>query len=175
MKDIYAVGLGVAAFAAGCAVVAVSEADKVQKIDDKLTGFCKGMNYIQESIDLSVPEEVAEELTKKAAEKVALDQVKKATTDARAEIVSDIKAQVKTAVSNEYAKIAPELKDTLEKQINLQTIERIEQQAAAKVAKQILDKGGLVPQASSKESIIKTCAENGMSAYEIQKILEATN
>lgn len=175
MKDSLAVGLSVAAFAVGCATVAVIEADKVNKIDAKFNYIAKGINYVQENVDLTVPEEVASEMVKKAAQSIANEEVHKVAKAAANDVKADVNKAVKTAIKDEYEKLAPTLKDKLEKEINVQTIERIEQQVSAKVAKQILT--NYTPAYSitsgSKADIIKTCVDSGMASWEIENVLKA--
>ena len=174
MKDVYAVGLGVGAFALGCAVVAIYEADKVKTMDNKLTGIWRGMNYIQENVDLSIPEEVAKEMVRKAAQNVADYTVKDAATDAIKEIKKDVSTQVRNVVKDAYKNVENDVKHQLESQINLQTIEKIQNSVSERVAKQIVDKAMFFPHsASSKEDLIKTCVANGMDAWDIRRILEA--
>lgn len=172
MKDSLAVGLSVAAFAVGCATVAVIEADRVNKIDSKFNYIAKGINYVQENVDLTVPEEVAEELTRKAAEKVANDAVVKAAEKATKEVNANIQSTVKKIVNDAYADVKTKVADKLEKEINVQTIERIEQQVAGKVAKQIMN--NYIPTTSfgaSKADIAKACIESGMDSYDISKVM----
>lgn len=174
MKDVYAVGLGVGAFALGCAVVAIYEADKVKTMDDKLTGICRGINYIQDNIDLDVPEEVAKAMVRNAAQNIANDAVRNATDDAVKEIKKDINTHVKTVVKDAYKNVEADVKHQLESQINLQTIEKIQSSVSEKVAKQIVDKALFFPNSgSSKDDLIKTCVANGMDAWDIRRILEA--
>lgn len=172
MKDSLAVGLSVAAFAVGCATVAVIEADRVNKIDSKFNYIAKGINYVQENVDLTVPEEVAEELTRKAAEKVANDAVVKAAEKATKEVNANIQSTVKKIVNDAYADVKTKVADKLEKEINVKTIERIEQQVAGKVAKQIMN--NYIPTTSfgaSKADIAKACIESGMDSYDISKVM----
>ena len=175
MKDSLAVGLSVAAFAAGCATVAVIESGKVNKIDDKFNYIAKGINYVQENIDLTVPEEVAEELTREAAKKVANEACIKASEKATKEICKNIDDTVKKIVNDSYADVKTKVADRLEKEINVQTIERIEQQVAGKVAKQLLTNytPAFNASAGSKADIIKTCVDSGMASWEIENVLKA--
>lgn len=174
MKDVYAVGLGVGAFALGCAVVAIYEADKVKTIDSKLTGIWRGMNYIQENIDLDVPEEFAKAMVRNAAQNIANTAVQNAAEDAVKEIKKDVSIQVRNVVKDAYKNVEADVKHQLESQINLQTIEKIQNSVSEKVAKQLLDKTLFFPNSgSSKEDLIKTCVSNGMDAWEIKRILEA--
>lgn len=175
MKDIYAVGLGVAAFAAGCATIAVVSADKVNKIDAKFTGISAGIKYLQDNIDLTIPEEVAEELTREAAKKVANDACIKASEKATKEICKNIDDTVKKIVSDSYTDVKSKIADKLEKEINIQTIGRIEQSVAEKVAKQVMNNytpayrlGG-----TTKADIVQTCIENGMDGIDIQRVMSA--
>ena len=174
MKDVYAIGLGVGGFALGCAAIALYEAEKVNRMDDKLTGIFRGINYIQENIDLDVPEEFAGEMVKKAAQTVADRTVKTAADEAVKEIKKDINGHVKSVVKDAYKNVEADVKHQLESQINLQTIEKIQNSVSDKVAKQLVDKALFFPNSgSSKEDLIKTCVSNGMDAWEIRRILEA--
>lgn len=175
MKDAYAIGLGVAGFALGCAVVAVYEADKVKTMDNKLTDIFRGIGYIQNNIDLEVPEEVAKAMVRNAAQNVANEAVIKATDSAVKEIKKDINNQVKTAVKDAYKSVEGDVKHHLESQINMQTIDKIQNAVSEKVAKQIMDRSLFIGSSgSSKDALIKTCIENGMDAWEIRRILEAS-
>lgn len=174
MKDSLAVGLSVAAFAVGCATVAVIEAEKVNKIDSKFNYIAKGINYLQENVDLTVPEEVAEELTREAAKKVANEACIKASEKATKEICKNIDDTVKKIVNDSYADVKTKVMDKLEKEINVQTIERIEQQVANKVSKQIMN--NYIPTTSfgaSKADIAKACIESGMDSYDISKVMSS--
>ncbi len=174
MKDIYAVGLGIAGIALGCAGMAVYEADKVKSIEAKCTGICKGINYIQENIDLNVPEEVASELMRKAAMDSAHSLVEKATISAKKEITNDIHNQVKATVKEAYKNVESDIKEKLEAQINLQTIDKIQNQVSEKVAKQIVDKSLFsVTKNSSTEDLVKACVDSGMASWEIERVLRA--
>lgn len=175
MKDVYAVGLGVGGFALGCLAVALFEADKVKTMDNKLTGICKGMDFIKDNISLDVPEETAKALVRNAAQNIANDAVTKASLEAVKDIKTEINNRIKIVVNDAYDNVESEVRNKLESQINLQTIEKIQNSVSEKVAKQIVDsslfagRGG-----SSKDDIIKTCVANGMDAWDIRRILEAS-
>lgn len=175
MKDVYAVGLGVGGFALGCAAVALFEADKINRMEDKLTGIFKGVNYIQDNVDLSVPEEVAKTMVRNAAQDVANRAVQNATDEAVKEIKKEINTHVKSVVKDAYKNVEADVKHQLESQITLQTIDKIQNSVSEKVAKQIVDKALFFPgTSSSKEDLVKTCVANGMDAWDIRRILEAT-
>lgn len=174
MKDVYAVGLGVGAFALGCAVVAICEADRVKTMDNKLSNICRGIGYIQDNVDLNVPEEVAKAMVRNAAQNIANDAVRNASDEAVKEIKKDINSHIKGVVKDAYKNVEVDIKHQLESQINLQTIEKIQNSVSEKVAKQLLDKTLFFPNSgSSKEDLIKTCVSNGMDAWDIRRILEA--
>lgn len=174
MKDAYAIGLGALGVAIGCAAMAIYEADKVNKIDAKCTGICRGINYIQENIDLNIPEDVASELMRKAAMDSAHNLVEKATVSAKKEIVNDIHNQVKATVKEAYKNVEGEVKEKLESQINLQTIDKIQNQVSEKVAKQIVEKSLFsVAKNSSTEDLVKACVDSGMASWEIERVLRA--
>lgn len=177
MKDIYAVAIGVGAFAAGCAALAVVEDGRIKKMDAKLTGITGGMSFIKDNIDLNIEEDFAKELVRIAAKDVATNVVNDAAAYTKKEIASDISNQVKNIISASYKNVEESVKKELESQINLQTIEKVQNMAAEKVAKQILDKSlilGTTTTGTSKEDLIKTCVANGMDAWDIKRILEAT-
>ena len=173
MKDIYAVGIGVAAFAAGCAAVGIYAIDKTNLMNDKLTGISRGLSYIQDNVDLQVPEEVAKSMMRDAAYSVAQNAVNSATESAKKEIKKEISDQVKSVVKDAYKNVEADVRHQLEAQINLQTIEKIQGEVSEKVAKQIVS-NALFTKSSTKEDIIKTCVDNGMDAWDIRRILEAS-
>lgn len=176
-SSVIATIVGVTAFSAGCAATGIACAGYVKNIDNKFTNISGGIKYIQDNIKLDIPEEVASELVKSLSKDIAAEQVKKASEAACAEVAKDMKNVIKGNVANAYSSIEDTLKDKLEKEINIQTIERIENKVAEKVAKQIVNKALFSGQSgstgTSKESIINTCVANGMDAWEIKRILDA--
>lgn len=174
MKDEYAVALGLAAFAGGCAVAGIISARYVKKVDDKFIGIAKGINYIQENIDLQIPEEVAKELTRKAAEKVANDAVLKAAEGATKEISNNVNSTVKKIVNDAYSDVKEKVADKLEKEINIQTIEKIEKAVSDKVAQQIMS--NYIPVyncGTSKADVIKACIDSGMDSFDIHRVVSS--
>ena len=176
MKDIYAALLGVGGVALGAGVVCALTFDRVNGMDDKLTGISRGMRYIQDNVSMDIPEEVAKELYRNAAQDFAANAVKKASSDATKEISDSIKSQVKDVIKDAYKNVESDVKHQLESQINLQTIEKIQNQVSEKVAKQVIEKSLFnFTKDSSKEDVIKTCIENGMETWEIERILKSMN
>lgn len=179
MKDIYAIGIGAATFAIGCVAAGIYAVDRCNKMDDKLTGVCEGINYIQDNIDLDVPEEYAKELIKTIATDVAKRQVESAITDVKRDINLTIKKQVKDAVSTAYKSVEGEVAAKLESQINIQTIDKIQKDVTDRVTKNIIDNSVSAlfkpksDSATTTNDIVKTCIDNGMDAWDIKRVLEA--
>lgn len=166
--------VGVGAFAAGCAVTGYACAEHVKAVDDKFTGLSHGLKYIQDNISLDIPEEVATELVKSAAKDVATEQVKKAANEACKEITKDMKNVIKGNVANAYSNIEDTLKSKLEKEINIQTIERIEGKVAEKVAKQIISNySNPWATGTSKADVAKACIDNGMDGFDVARVMSS--
>lgn len=175
MKESTAVVIGIGSFAAGCALVSIYAISNANSMENKLDSINKGLRYIQDNVDLTVPEETASALVKSAASDIAHNEVIKATEHARNEIRKEISKNVKDIVSDSYKNVEGDIRNKLEEQINMQTIEKIQNAVSEKVAKQIVSNSLFAAKGtSSKEDIIKTCVENGMDAWEIRRILEAS-
>ena len=164
MKTELAVGLGVIGFGLGCAAVCIVEGGRVTGMEKKLNDICKSIDGISDSVDLTIPEELTKVAVSKAAEKAAKASVNKA-----------IDSAIKTAVDDIYKDVAGDVKKKLEDQVNLASIERIEKQVSEKVANTIVKTSPFfgIGDSTSKESLVKTCVDNGMDAWEIKRILEA--
>lgn len=172
MKDSTAAIIGGLCFVGGCATVCAIGAGKVKLMDDKLTGICKAMDEVTHNVDLTVPENIAEIAMRKAAEKAS----ERAISGVKEVAMKECSSELKKAVNEAYKSVEGDIKEKLESQINLASIERIEKQVSEKVAEKMFRTAPFNTTApTSKESIIKTCADNGMSAYEINRILETLN
>lgn len=174
MNNGLAIGLGIGTFALGCAAVAVLEGEKVSNIDDKFSHLVKGLEYIEDNVNLNIPEEVAKEMARKAAQQVAVEQVKRASDSAMNDLKKEIHSQVKAAIAKEYDNITPLLKDKLEKEINVQTIARIEEKVSSNVAKQILN--NYAPNFGSgttKADIAKACIDSGMDGFDVARVMSS--
>lgn len=164
--------VGVGAFAAGCMTIGLASVEYVKGVDNKFTGLSKGMSYIHDNIDLNIPAEVADELVKAAARDVATEVVNKAAESAKKEVVKDINNAVKGNVKNAYAGIEESLKAKLEKEINIQTLEKIENKVAEKVAKQVISNYSN-PFGASKADIAKACIDNGMDGFDVARVMSS--
>lgn len=174
MKTPVVAGLvGVAAFAAGCATVCYVEAGKVQSIDDKFTGLARGLSFIKDNIDLNIPEEAANAMINAAANEVAIDIVKKAAEACKKEISTNINQQVKNYIAQAYTGVEKSVTEKLEKEINIQTIERIENRVSEKVAKQILSSYTNPWSGTSKADIAKACIDNGMDGFDVARVMQS--
>lgn len=166
--------VGIGAFSAGCAATAYACAEHVKHVDDKFTGLHAGMKFIEDNISLDIPEDVASELVKSAAKEIATEQVKKASEAACKEITKDMKNVIKGNVANAYSNIEDTLKNKLEKEINLQTIERIESKVSEKVAKQILiNYANPFAGGTTKADIAKACIDNGMDGFDVARVMSS--
>ena len=171
MKESTAAIIGVTAFGLGCAAVCAIRISKVHGMDRKLNDICKGIEGMTDNIDFTVPENIANVAIRNAADKAA----QKAVSGVKDVAVDHVDSLVQATINETYKALEPELKKKLEDQINLASIEKIEQQVAGKVAERIFKSTPLVlGQSNSKEDLIKTCVANGMDAWDIRRILEAS-
>lgn len=176
MKDVYAALLGFGGVALGAGVVCALTFDRVNGMDDKLTGISRGMRYIQDNVSMDIPEEVAKELYRSAAEQAAKAGVDAAVAQVKKEVSAEINDRVKKEVKGAYNNISGLVQEKLEKEINLQTLDKIQEKVTEKVAKQLIDKSlfGLT-NSSSKEEVLKACIDKGMATWEIERILKSMN
>ena len=121
---------------------------------------------------------MADMLVRDAATKVANTAVENGSRQALKDIESHINSEISKAVSSSYEAIEKGLQDKLEKEINLQTIERIENAVSEKVSKQVLNTlkvDSAANKALTKADVIKACVDKGMKSWEISDVVSAFN
>ncbi len=169
MKDTTIVVIGAGFVLTGIALHLINK--KVNILSDNISKVLDGVDMMSNNIDISVSDEVVKAAAQNAANKAA----ESAVTAIKKTMANDIHAKVKEAVSEASKGIEKDVKSKLEEQINLQTIDDIKNKVSGEIVKKIFTSNGFplrFTSSDSKESIIKTCAENGMSAWEIERILK---
>lgn len=169
MKDTTVVAIGAGFILTGVALHLINK--KVNTLSDNVSKVLDGIDAVSNNIDISIPETVVNSAAQNAANKAA----EGAVTALKNSMAKEIESQVKNAVSEAYKSVEGDVKSKLEEQINLQTIEDIKNKVSGEIVKKIFTTNNFplrFTSSDSKESIIKTCAENGMSAWEIERILK---
>jgi hypothetical protein len=139
-----------------------------RNLDNKLNDVLKGIDRMSNNIDVDIPESIVNAAVNRAVDKHAED----AATHVLKSVAKSIDERVTEVTKSAYKNVENDIKKKLLDKVNLQTIEEIKTLAAKEIAKKtsipIYTLG-----ASTKESIIKTCTDSGMSAWEIERILKA--
>lgn len=145
---------------------------RIDMLSGNISNLLSGIDKISDNIDIPVSDTIVQAAVDNAAKKAANDAI----ASLKKSLAKDIDYHVTEAINKAYATVEGDVKTKLLNQVNIQTIENIENKVSEKLVKRILSTSSLkmfTPN-DSKESIIKTCAENGMSAWEIERILNAS-
>jgi hypothetical protein len=130
------------------------------------------INQIANGIDINVPEDVVNAAMAKAAANVTAQVANKAVSLVK----DDIDKKINESINKAYDEVKGDLEKHLSDQINLTTIDKIENQvvdkAATMIAKNHKYYGYGLTGNSSAGDIVRTCLENGMDAWDTQRILE---
>ncbi len=132
---------------------------------DKVLGV---RDSIADTLDIDIPEAIIKSAVEKAVDKSATD----AATNVFKSMAKSIDDRVNDIVKDSYSNIEGDVKKALLDKINLQTIDDIKKLAAKEIAKMV-PFPALSFSNNSVDEIIKSCAEKGMSAWEIERIIKA--
>lgn len=137
-------------------------------LENKMDGVLGVRDSVANALDVDIPEAIVKSAVEKAVDKSAND----AATHVLKSMTKSIDKNVTDIVKESYNNVEGDVKKALLDKINLQTIDDIKKLAAKEIAKKVpfpslsLSNNGL-------DDIVKSCAENGMSAWEIERIIKA--
>lgn len=165
------IGCGLLGLSA-CVFVLADNQEKLNKnqmiLDNKLNSVFKGLDGMSNGINVDISESILEAAVNRAVEKSAKD----AATYIFKSVAKSIDEKVTEITKSAYNNVENDVKKALLDKINLQTIEEIKGLAAKEIAKKtslpIYSLG-----TNTQEAIIKACADKGMTAWEIERILKA--
>lgn len=153
-------------------VVCAYEFDQIRSnqvlLENKMDGVLGVRDSIANALDVDIPEAVIKSAVEKAVDKSAND----AAAHVLKSMTKSIDNNVTDIIKKSYNNVEDDVKKALLDKINLQTLDDIKKLAAKEIAKKVpfpslsLSNNGL-------DDIVKSCAESGMSAWEIERIIKA--
>lgn len=155
-----------------CVFILADNQERLNKnqmiLDNKLNDVFKGIDRMSSDINIDISESIVEAAVNRAVEKSAED----AATHVFKSVAKSIDEKVTEVTKSAYKNVEDDVKKKLLDKINLQTIEEIKNIAAKEIAKKtpipVYSLG-----CNTQESIVKSCTDRGMSAWEIERILKA--
>lgn len=159
----------------GVAVAGLALNNRIDNMERTLDSITHSISSISGNVDLTVPEDIVKLAMTQAAEKATSKAANSAIASIKDNISKDIERRVNTTINDAYKGLESELKSKLLEQVNMQSLERIENSVSEKVSKQVIksfvNKMITGNSGSTKTDVIKTMTENGYSAYEISQVL----
>jgi hypothetical protein len=137
-------------------------------LENKMDGVLGVRDSIASTLDVDIPEAIVKSAVEKAVDKRAND----AAAHVIKSIAKSIDMNVTDIVKESYNNIEDDVKKALLDKINLQTLDDIKKLAAKEISKKV-PFPSLTLSNSGMDDIVKSCAENGMSAWEIERIIKA--
>lgn len=173
MKDTTVVVMGLGLVGCGIAIYTLNQ--KLNKMDANVSQFVSGVTTLTNSIpEIDIKDEILQGAAYNAAKKAADEGVKKISKS----ITESVNNQVSSAIKTAYSNVEDDVKKKLMDSISVTTIDDIKKTVSNELVKKMFSGSVVRPvftSGDSKEAIIKTCVENNMAAWEIERILNSLN